>query len=297
MMQSELSTIVTYNPWAVAGDTTLGDLADLLDSFDFHHWPVTDEERRLIGMLSSADLLRAFEAGAAALMISDDRRAQRLAVIRNQAVSEVMSSRVSSIQQNESPAAALWMLLEHQIQALPVLTDSYLTALVTTSDFLRKFSYGGSLATCISVSERMQAPCESVDCNATLDDVAMAMNFGQSGAIPVVRGDLPLGVVSRRDLGMMKLRQTLRQMSGEDIQADHATSILALAASAPTIRPGERLSRAAHLMLEHRRQAIAVVNQAGRLLGVVTEEMVLRTMLDTMRSCRHSVQAFSAGTR
>lgn len=283
MMQSELSTIVTYNPCAIGGDTTLGELAVMLDSVDFHHWPVTNEERRLIGMLSSADLVRTFEAGAAALMVSEDRRVERLEVIRNQTVSEVMSSRVLSIQQSESPAAALWMLLEHQIQALPVLTDSYLTALVTTSDFLREFSYGGSLAACISVSETMQTPSESVDCNSSLDDVAMVMLFAQSDTIPVVRGDLPLGVVSRRDLGMMKLRRTLREVFGQDIPGDHATSILALAASAPTIRPGERLSNAAHLLMEHNRQAIAVVNQAGRLLGVVTEEMVLRMMLDALR--------------
>ena len=82
----------------------------------------------------------------------------------------------------------------------------------------------------------------------------------------------------------MKLRQTLREVFGKDIQAEGATSILALAASAPTIRPGERLSNAAQLMIEHKRQAIAVVNQAGRLLGVITEEMVLRAMLGEMRS-------------
>jgi CBS domain-containing protein len=285
MMQAELSTIVTYNPWAITGDMTLGDLADMLDPVDFQHWPVADDKRRLIGMLSSADLVPTFEAASAALTCAEDRRTERLAMILSQSVSDVMPSRVLSIQQNDSPATALWMLLEHQIQALPVLTDSYLTALVTTSDFLREFSYGGSPAAGFSVSETMQPPCEPVDCNATLDDVAMAMHLSQSDAIPVVRGDLPLGVVSRRDLGTMKLQQTLREVFGDEIPFDHATSILALAASAPTIRPGERLSSAAHLMIEHRRQAVAVVNQANRLLGVVTEELVLRTMLDAMR-CR-----------
>ncbi len=284
MMQAELSTIVTYNPLSITGRMTLGEFAEMLDCSDVHHWPVTDDERRLIGMLSSADLVRTFEAGAAALLGAEDRRVERLAAIRNQTVAEVMSSRVLSIQRNESPATALWMLLEYRIQALPVLTDGYLTAMVTTSDFLREFSYGGSLAAGFAASETMQATCESVDCDATLDDVAIAMHLAQSEAIPVVRGGLPLGVVSRRDLGMLKLRTTLREVFGEFIQPDHPSSILALAATAPTIRPGERLSGAAQLMIEHNRQAIAVVNQASRLLGVVTEEMVLREMLDAMRS-------------
>jgi CBS domain-containing protein len=283
MLQNELSTIVTYNPWAIESGTSMGDLVDMLSAADFNHWPVVDEERRLIGMLSTSDLVRIFEAAALAVVVSEERREERLRVVRRQPVSEVISPRVLSIQQNESPAAALWILLEHRIHAIPVLTDLYLTALATTSDFLREFSYGGSLAACISVSETMQTPSESVDCAATLDDVAMTMHFAQSDAVPVVRGDLPLGVVSRRDLGRLKLRQTLREVFGSDMQADRATTILALAASAPTIRPGERLCSAARLMLEHRRQAIAVVNQAGRLLGVVTEEMVLRAMLDEMR--------------
>jgi CBS domain-containing protein len=284
MMQNELSAIVTYNPWAVDAGATLGELVDMLSAVEFNHWPVVDDERRLMGMLSSFDLVRISEAGALGVKVSEERREERWQVICDQPVSDIMSHRVPSIQQNESPAAALWTLLEHQIHALPVLTDRYLTALATTSDFLREFSYGGSLAACISVSESMQAPSDPVDCEVTIDDVEMAMQLAQSDAIPVVRGDLPLGVVSRRDLGRLKLGQTLREVFGKDIPADGGTSILALAASAPTIRPGERLSNAAHLMIEHRRQAIAVVNQAGRLLGVVTEELVLRAMLDDMRS-------------
>lgn len=276
--------MITYNPWALAGDTPLGELVETLDTDDFHYWPVVDEERRLLGMLSSSDLARTFEAAATAFAASEVRHNERWEAIRNQAVSEVMSPRVLSIQQNASPAEALWTLLEYHIHSLPVLTDCYLTALATTSDFLREFSYGETLAACVSVSETMQTPCEACDCDATLDDVAMAMHLAQSDALPVVRGDFPLGVVSRRDLGILKLRQTLREVFGEDIPADTPTSILALVASAPTIRPGERLSSAAQLMVEHRRQAIAVVNQAGRLLGVVTEEVVLRAMLDEMRS-------------
>ncbi|HUG67762.1 MAG TPA: CBS domain-containing protein [Pirellulaceae bacterium] len=284
MMQAELSNIVTYNPWSIEGSTTLGELVDMLSAVDFNHWPVVDDQRQLIGMLSSSDLVRTLEAGALAITEPEVRREERLQVIRNQPVSEIMSQRVLSIQQDESPPAALWTMLEHRIHALPVLTDSFLTALATTSDFLREFSYGGSLSACASVSETMQSPSDPVDCDATLDDVAMCMHFAPSDAIPVVRGDLPLGVISRRDLGRLKLRHTLRDVFGTEPQADGGTSILALAASAPTIRPGERLSSAAHLMIEHRRQAIAVVNQAGRLLGVVTEELVLRAMLDDMRS-------------
>ena len=284
MIQADLSTIVTYNPWAVSDCTTLSELVGLLDSVDFHHWPIVDDDRRLLGMLSNSDLVRVFEAGSAALHAPQDHQHARLAFIRSQPVREVMTTRIISVQQNESPATALWMLLEHHIHSLPVLTDSYLTALVTTSDFLREFSYSGELAATLPVTEIMQAPCEPIDCDASLDEVAMAMHFAQATAVPVVRGDMPLGVVSHREVGMLKLQKTLSEVFGVDVRRQEATSILALVASAPTIRPGERISHAASMMIEHRRQAIAVVNQAGRLLGIVTEEMVLRSMLDSMRS-------------
>lgn len=283
-MQTELSAIVTYNPIAISGESTLGELVEVLGNADYHHWPVVDDQRHLIGMLSISDLVRTLEAGANAIAASEDRRDERREAIRTQAVREVMSPRVLSIQQNESPVTALRTLLEYGIHSVPVLTDRYLTALATTSDFLREFSYGESLAACTAVSEAMQSPCEPLDSDASLDDAAMLMHLTQADAIPVVRGDLPLGVVSRRDLGVLKLQQTLHDLFGEQLPAERAASILALAASAPTIRPGERLSSAANLMIEHRRQAIAVVNQAGRLLGVVTEEMVLRAMLDAMCS-------------
>ncbi|MCA9119094.1 MAG: CBS domain-containing protein [Planctomycetaceae bacterium] len=284
MMHCELSNIVTYNPCVLEGQTTLGELAELVHGADFHHWPVVDDDRRLLGMLASVDLVRIFEAAATALEVAGERRQERLATVCNQPISELMPTRVLSIQQNQSPATALWMLVENRIHALPVLTDDYLTALATTSDFLREFSYGGSLAACLSVSEMMQDAGEPMDCDATLDEVAMAIHFTASGVTPIVRGDLPLGVVSRRELGRLKLGKTLREVFRGEFASEKSTSILALAASAPTIRPGERLGTAAQLMLEHGRQAIAVVNQAGRLLGVVTEEAILRAMLDEMRS-------------
>jgi CBS domain-containing protein len=73
----------------------------------------------------------------------------------------------------------------------------------------------------------------------------------------------------------------MRRILSDEFTLPGPATIQELAAESPILRPGARLSESADAMVNHQRQAIAVVNQAGRLVGVVTEENILRAMVGT----------------
>jgi CBS-domain-containing membrane protein len=282
MLTTELSTFITYNPWSVSPAMPLGELLSMLGSVDFHHWPVVDDDRRLVGVFSNSDLMRALYAQVEATSpaVSDD---DCLKAIRDRRLSEIMSHRIVTTTEDECPASALQRLLDNHIHSLPVQESGRLLGVVTTSDFLREFSYG-AWGVCRETATSAMQRCENaVDCDCTVDEAAEAMHLDQANFVSVLRGDFPLGIVTLRDIRMAKLRQTIRDVFGEEYQLKGASTVLELAATAPTIRPGERLSNVANLMVIHRRQAIAVVNQAGRLLGAVSEDVLLQAMLEALR--------------
>lgn len=281
MLLSGPSTFITYNPWSVSPETTLEDWLSMLGSTDLHHWPVIDEDRRLLGMVSNSDLMRALYARSEAAYVVGGS-GQPNQSIRDCRFSEIMSRRVVTMEQGEYLARALRLLLDNQLHSLPVLQEGRLVGLVTTSDFLREFSYG-DWGVCREMATDVMERCEqAVDCDCAIDEVAEMMQLSQTNFVSVLRGDLPLGIVSRRDLRMAKLRQTIHDIFGEEFPIPGGRTILELVATAPTIRPGERLSSVAGLMVEHDRQVVAVVNQAGRLLGVVPEDTLLDAMLEAL---------------
>lgn len=279
MLQTDLSTIITYNPWAITADVTCRELLEYVAGADFHHWPVVDDDRRLVGMISNTDIVRAFESRAQAVAASEVGWDELLEC----SVANIMSHRVVTIVSGEYLANVTKLFREHGFHALPVVEQGRLIGLITTSDLMREFWYSDLPSGRDNVMDRMEAAGEPVDCDATIDEAAIAMQMASRDFISVVRGDLPIGVVSRRDLLMAKLRETVAlNLSDTDI-IEGPRTILELAVSAPTVRPGERLSNTAGRMVEHRRQLVAVQNQAGRLLGVVTEDAILRAMLESLQ--------------
>lgn len=281
MFHDRLSTLVTYNPWSVPLDTDLDELLRMLNQLGFNHWPVIDEQGQLAGIVSEIDVLRAVEERRAVAMAPamQDARCDALPVCR---AGDIMQRRVITVASHCSPREALDTMLSGGVHSLPVVDDGQLVGIMTSSDFLREFSYGDSALGREPVTSLMQPATEPIDVEATLDEANAA--FHQSGAdyLAVVQGDFPLGVVSRRSVRKARCRQTARELLGTE-QLDGPTSIAALVANAPTLIPGMRLSKAASVLIDAQLQAAAVVNQANRLLGVLTESRLLHAMLERLK--------------
>ena len=82
-----------------------------------------------------------------------------------------------------------------------------------------------------------------------------------------------------RDVRSAMCRLKIRHFLNDEFVLNGPTTMRELTAQSPTIRPGSRLSAAAALLVESHRHAIAVVTQAGRMVGLLSEETLLNAMV------------------
>lgn len=272
-----LGTLITYNPWTVTPASSLDEVAAGFAELGIHHVPVVDDQRRLVGILSETDLLRSRQqqpvvvAGGSAA--GDDDAADG----RPYLVRDLMSRGVRTISPTTTERQALKMLLDHHIHALPVVKDSRLVGMISSRDFVREFSYGESSEARDLISATLKPPVRTLEPDATLDDALLAMHETGASCLAVVMGICPVGVLSQRDV------VRARRSHEEDcvgLTPAKSPTIMRIVRESPAIRPGQRLCDAAAVMVEKSLPAVTIVNQANRLMGLVTEDDILRVMYD-----------------
>lgn len=279
MVEQDLSMYVTYNPSCVTPDTPLDEMVRMIDELGFQQWPVVDEERRLVGLIEDTAIV-------AARTLAPNHGNRRThpaagAVATAYRVAEIMQPEPFSVTVQNLPKTVLKLVLENDVHSLPVVEDRRLLGLITSTDFLREFSYGELPACRESLEEYVETCVDSVEIGTNLSEVADWFESHERDLLPVVQGACPLGVVSRRDLR----KATCRFAARDWLERRHSVSehvVLEIATSCPSLRPSQKLGDAARLMIERSVEALPVVNQARRLLGVVTEERILREMYHAM---------------
>ena len=110
--------------------------------------------------------------------------------------------------------------------------------------------------------------------DATLADALLAMQETGTSCLAVGQGDCPIGIVSQRDIVREKCRLEEQEEFHSEMRS--ATGLLQITRNSPPIRSGQRLCEAAAAMVDHSLPAVTVVNQSNRLLGLVTEDDLLR---------------------
>jgi CBS domain-containing protein len=278
MSGNSLGTLVTFNPWTVGPTALVEEIATRFTELGVHHVPVVDADRRVIGIVSETDLLRARQSRRAVLIgngLSDTDDAP-LVFAR-----DVMARQVVSIPLTANFADALALQLDRQIHALPVVDDERLVGMICSRDFLREFSYGELDCSRNPVSGLLKGPATaSLAPETTLDDALLAMHEAGVACLAVAQGDCPLGVVSLRDIVREKCRVDERAEYLQEMPSE--TTVARVLRNSPPIRSGQRLCEAAAAMVEHTLPAVTVVNQSNRLLGLVTEDDVLKVMYDAL---------------
>jgi CBS domain-containing protein len=273
MAATNLGTLVTYNPWSVGPTVLLDDVAARFEELRIHHVPVVDAERQVIGMLSETDLLRARQKQRMALVAGAGAETEDSPVVFAR---DGMSRDVVFVSPKSSFAEALRLLLDRHIHALPVVEEGKLVGVISSRDFLREFSYGEMECACEPISQLLRARGpEPLEPDATLDEALLAMHEAGVTCLAVAQGNCPLGMVAQRDIVREKYH-----LEAEASAPNRPANILRVTRNSPAIRSGQRLCEAAAAMVDHGLPAVTVVNQSNRLLGLVTEDDLLRVLYD-----------------
>ena len=115
-------------------------------------------------------------------------------------------------------------------------------------------------------------PC-SIDADQTVAHAAKMMRDEDVGLAPIVEGDKLIGTVTDRDI-------TIRVVAeGKD---PNQTAVREIASTnIVTIDPQQELDEALRLMAQHQVRRLPVVEEDGRLVGVVAQADVAREGDDT----------------
>jgi CBS domain-containing protein len=153
---------------------------------------------------------------------------------------DVMSRNVVSVGREATIADAIRLMLDNQISGLPVIDGGRLVGILTEGDLLRRSETGterhrprwleilmgpGRLASEYvrthgrRVEEIMTRDLVSVTPDTPLDEVVALMERRRVKRVPVLDGDIPVGIVSRADL-LRALARTLEEepavVAGDD---------------------------------------------------------------------------------
>ena len=124
-----------------------------------------------------------------------------------------------------------------------------------------------------TVQQAMTSNPTSITPDTPAREAARMMKSEDTGVVPIVEGVRLVGVITDRDLALRVL--------GEDRSSDTSVGELA-SKELVTIDPQQSLEEAARLMAEHQVRRLPVVEEDGRLVGILSQKDLAEAGHDTL---------------
>lgn len=118
------------------------------------------------------------------------------------------------------------------------------------------------------IRELMTENPKTVSSDATVVEAARVMRDGDVGLVPVVDGDRLVGTVTDRDIAIRVVAEE-RDPNTTTVRETASTELV-------TIDPEQDLDEALRLMAQHQVRRLPVVEEDGRLVGIVAQADVAR---------------------
>jgi CBS domain-containing protein len=128
---------VMNRPVTVGPEATLAEVEDLLEKHRFNALPVVDAAERLLGLVTSLDLLRAFD-------YPDDAILPPLEEIMKRSVVEVMNRDVLTVCPRTPLSRVLQKIVDTRNKSFPVVDDDRVVGVVAREDVMLALRRGTS---------------------------------------------------------------------------------------------------------------------------------------------------------
>ena len=292
--------VMTRDVVSAAADEPVRAAVERLIHREFRALPVVDREGRVVGVVSSGDLVARGGLGARLELLSALSKSARrgfLDQVPARPISRVMTPDPSTVRASDTLAAATRLMAERKIKRIPVIDETRrLVGILSRSDVLRavaetfprELDEAAESHAARTVAELMRPAGPVVRAQtdlATLLDAVASTRLNR--ALVVDDESRVLGVVSDSDvlrsidptgggvLGAL-MRTGARPAGGERVSA-HELSKPALA-----VDPDTTIAEAARQMTESRQKILAVVDPDRRLLGIVDRADLLAAAGDAV---------------
>jgi CBS domain-containing protein len=300
--------VMTPNPKSVTLDVPATDIVRILLSTDFNGVPVVDDAFHPVGIVTQEDLIgRAgmpVRLGLLAAM-SDVNRDIVLQNLQIKASSEIMSSPVVTIAEDQQLTTAVRLMLDRHLKRLPVVDSSgrlvgilarydiFHTITTETPDWKELQKHKIVLTEAKTVGDIMQRDTHIVPSTATLEEVMRIIDSSGLQRVAVVDD-------SRHLLGMISDRDLLRLFAGHSIgvwdriaskftftemerrhqavmeQAQKDTAGKIMKTDLVTVREDALIEEAIRLMTTNKIKRLPVVGTDGEFKGMLSRDSLLR---------------------
>lgn len=129
--QSSVRDLMTDHLIKATPSHSFTELCRLLFQLNIHHLPVVDEKEKLIGIISSNDILQTYGA-----KVAGHRKIDEQWLNENITIYDLMSPDPMVISPDASVEEAIQVFKEKHIQSLPVLEKDRLVGILTTRDVI-----------------------------------------------------------------------------------------------------------------------------------------------------------------
>jgi CBS domain-containing protein len=282
----------------VRPDTSLKDLVGLLIGRDYRAVPVVDEAERVIGIITNGDLV---QRGGLAMRLELLATASREAIQRELATlvesghtaADVMTREVVTVAPDISVLDSAHLMAQQRLKRLPVVdTTGHLLGIVSRVDLLRTVAEGypalepqprqARPARRVGDVMRTQVPIVSIQ--ASLPEVIDAIvSTRLNRAVVIDEQRRVVGIVTDAEL-VRRLGERpgivtslMRRAAAVPIANDVKVADL-MSADVVTTRPEVEVAIAMQEMLAQRRKILPVVDEQGRLIGIVDRYDLLQAI-------------------
>ena len=288
----------------VTPDTPLASVVELLVAKAFRALPVVDSQRKVVGILTDGDLLARAGLVTTSLQreltwteLNDDLDKIRQSGL---AASDLMTPNPTTVSESTSIGDAVRIMTERGIKRLPVVDhQGRLTGMVSRVDVLRalgqpparelaeRASQPGRL---VKVGDIMVTNLPTIKAETSLDDVVdLLVTQAQRRVVVVDEQDHVAGIITDGDLlkqareserpGLVQaLTRRLPASKGGRSPLANRTAADVMTRDPVTVQPQTPLLDALGLLLSYKIKRLPVVDDEGRLVGLVGRSEVLRAL-------------------
>lgn len=305
-----VADVMNHDVISVTPDTPVGELVRLLLERGLRAMPVVDAERRVIGIVTDADLL---QRGVSQLplhlqqLLPGAERAAHLAAVaaRPERAADVMTPNPTTISATASLTQAALIMTEHDHKRLPVVDEAgRLVGMLSRSDLLQTVANtfasssevlpGSILTTAKTVGEVMIRDVPTVTPETSLTETLDRILSTPRRRVVVVDQDRRVvGIISDGDI----LRRAARPVAPGLLQRfavwigggarppelelalKNLTAAAVMTSPVLTVNPDTPIINAVELMIERRIKRLPVVDAGGRLVGMVGRAALLGALL------------------
>ncbi|MFT5166712.1 MAG: acetoin utilization protein AcuB [Saprospiraceae bacterium] len=135
MYNKKLSEIMTTNLVTASPGDTMETVEKVFKNNDFHHLPIIDSDRKLVGILSKSDYLMMCDSMTIFKNINKEMQNRRF--FHSVLIKDVMKKNIAKLKPDNTVMVAAGFFKENLFHAVPIVDDeNRLLGIVTTFDLL-----------------------------------------------------------------------------------------------------------------------------------------------------------------